>query len=100
MITWTRWVTWYCWVTWYWTTMLAMRLCGATIVIEAWCWAVSLASVVVAWWRALATYYAMWACGVCNTVARGHIDSYIHLAWTTHICTINTICHCTANCHY
>ena len=69
--------------------------------VEVWCWAITLASVVVvAWWRTLAAYCAMWVYGVCDTVAWRHIDSYIHLAWATRLYAINIVCHCTADCHY
>ena len=83
--------------------VVAMRLCRSTLVVEVWCWAMWLAGAVVTTsWRARPTLYPVAmhrSCVVVVMVAWRHIDSYIHLAWTTRLCAIKIACHCTADCH-
>ena len=82
--------------------VVTMRLCRSALMVKVWRWAVWLASVamvVTTVWRTLTAYLLVWVCGVCMAVARGHIKNYVHLAWTTRICAINIVCHCTADCH-
>ena len=82
--------------------VVTMRLCRSALMVVAWRWAMwsaCVAMVVTTVWRTLTAYLLVWSCVVVVMVAWWNVNHNINLAWATHICAINIVCHCITDCH-